>query len=116
MLFSTKWHLKTSSVSLDGLKETHEALRGVRGSFDKVLANLKLLRAAGFWEHLQVTTVVFKRNIGQLEALHALLKPLGLDSWRVALVDPISRSCCWGKRTFSGIRILSAPIREILSF
>lgn len=84
--------MKTISVSLDGLKETHEALRGVKGSFDKALANLKLLRDAHFLEHLQVTTVVSKRNIGELEALHALLRPLGLDSWRVALVDPIGRA------------------------
>lgn len=84
--------MKTISVSLDGLKETHETLRGVKGCFDKVLSNLKLLRDAHFLEHLQVTTVVSKRNLGELETLYALLKPLGLDSWRVALVDPIGRA------------------------
>lgn len=84
--------MKTISVSLDGLRETHEELRGVKGCFDTILCNLKLLRDAGFLDHLQVTTVVSKRNIGELEDLYDLLKPLGLDSWRVAVVDPIGRA------------------------
>lgn len=84
--------MKTISVSLDGLRETHEALRGVKNSFDTVLKNLYLLREANFLEHLQVTTVVSKRNIGELDALYDVLKPIALDSWRVAVVDPIGRA------------------------
>lgn len=84
--------MKTISVSLDGLRETHEELRGVKGCYDTILLNLKLLREAGFLDHLQVTTVVSKRNIGELDDLYALLKPIGLDSCRVAMVDPIGRA------------------------
>ena len=84
--------MKTISVSLDGLQETHEALRGVKGGFDKVVNALKMLRQADFLEHIQVTTVVSRQNIGQLEEMYAFLKPLGLTSWRVAMVDPIGRA------------------------
>lgn len=84
--------MRTISVSLDGLRETHEALRGVKNSFDTILRNLYLLREANFLEHLQVTTVVSKRNIGELEALYGILKPIGLNSWRVTAVDPIGRA------------------------
>lgn len=84
--------MKTISVSLDGLRQTHETLRGVADCFDRVVRSLHLLQDAGFLDHLQVTTVVSKRNIGELEALYQLLKPIGLDSWRVAIVDPIGRA------------------------
>lgn len=84
--------MKTISVSLDGLQETHERLRGVPGSFGRVLAALRLLREADFLEHIQVTTVINRQNIGELEALRELLLPLGLNSWRVAIVDGIGRA------------------------
>ena len=84
--------LKTITISLDGLQETHESLRGVKGGFSKAIQALTMLRKADFLEHLQVTTVVSKQNIGQLEELYAFLKNLGLTSWRVAIVDPIGRA------------------------
>lgn len=84
--------MKTISVSLDGMRQTHEELRGVRNCFDVIVRNLYLLREADFLDHLQVTTVVSKRNIGELNDLYALLKSIGLDSWRVAIVDPIGRA------------------------
>lgn len=84
--------MKTISISLDGLQEVHESLRGVPGGFSSVIRGIQLLREANFLHHLQVTTVVNKQNIGQLNALYAFLKPLGLDSWRIAIVDPIGRA------------------------
>lgn len=84
--------MKTVSVSLDGLEQTHESLRGVKGGFAKVVNALKMLHQANFLEHIQVTTVVSKENIGQLESMYAFLRPLGITSWRVAIVDPIGRA------------------------
>lgn len=85
--------MKTLTVSLDGCRETHERLRCLPGSFDRILTSLKSIREEGFTEHLQVTTVVNRQNIGELEALRELLLPVGLDSWRVVMVDPIGRAC-----------------------
>jgi len=84
--------MKTISISLDGLKETHEQLRGVKNCFYTILNNIKMLHDADFLHHLQVTTVVSRKNINELELLYELLKPLGLDSWRVAIIDPIGRA------------------------
>src|SRR5579872_3670565 len=39
--------LQSASVSLDGLEETHDRLRGVRGSYRAALSALANLRAAG---------------------------------------------------------------------
>lgn len=84
--------MKTVSISLDGLEDTHNALRGVKNGFQKSLAGIRMLREADFLEHIMVTTVVSKKNIDQLEQLYDLLLTLGIDSWRVAMVDPIGRA------------------------
>lgn len=84
--------MRTISVSLDGLPETHDRLRGVPGSHERIITALQKLRAADFLQHIQVTTVVNRQNIGELEALRETLLPLELDSWRVAIVDGIGRA------------------------
>jgi len=84
--------MSTVSVSIDGPEEMHDALRGVKGGFDRAMNGLKKLIAADFLEHVQVTTVVNSRNFHLLEDMYAMLRPLGLDSWRVAIVDGIGRA------------------------
>ncbi len=84
--------LKTLTVSIDGLKRTHEELRRLAGSYDRMIGNLKEIAEDGFADHLQVTTVVNRKNIGELEQLRELLLTIGLDSWRVVTVDPIGRA------------------------
>jgi len=64
----------------------------VNGGFEKAVNGLKMLHQADFLEHIQVTTVVSRQNIGHLEQLYAFLKTLELTSWRVAIVDPIGRA------------------------
>ena len=51
------------SVSLDGLKETHESFRKVPGSFDKIIKGLKLMLKSPVIKVVQVTTVINKKNI-----------------------------------------------------
>lgn len=82
----------TISISIDGLKDTHDEFRGVPGSYDKIIENIKKLKAANFVDHIQVTTVFNKSNIDQLEELYTIMKDLKLDSWRLASIDPIGRA------------------------
>lgn len=85
--------MKTLTVSLDGCAATHEHLRRLpSGSLDRILAGLRQIAAEGFLDHLQVTTVVNRQNLDELEALRALLLPIGLNSWRVVTADPIGRA------------------------
>lgn len=85
-------NMKTISISLDGLKEHHEELRGVKKSFERVVNTIKMLVAADFLEHVQVTTVVTQKNIEDLDELYQFLRTLGIHSWRVAIVDGIGRA------------------------
>ncbi len=84
--------MKTVTISVDGLKETHDSLRHLPGSWEKIMAALKKLKAAAFLDHLQVTFTANRRNVYEFEALYRLLKPIGLDSIRVSFMDPIGRA------------------------
>ena len=84
--------LKTVTVSLDGLRETHDSLRHLPGSFDKIFTALKKLKAAAFLDHLQITFTANRRNVYEFEELYRLLRPIGLDSVRVSFMDPIGRA------------------------
>ncbi len=80
------------SVSIDGLKETHEEFRHVKGSWEKIINGLKLMLKSKVIQVVQVTTVVNKKNIDQLEDIYKLLYKIGIRHWRVVQVDPIGRA------------------------
>lgn len=84
-------NIDTISISLDGLKDTHDNFRGVK-SFDLILKNIKDLKKANFLKHLQITTVFNKSNINELEKLYNLFIDLNIDSWRLVSMDPIGRA------------------------
>lgn len=83
--------LSAVSISLDGLEHTHDEFRGAPGSYKMIIENIKKLKKANV-EGIQVTTVVNKTNINELEELYKVLMELNLDSWRLASMDPIGRA------------------------
>ena len=87
-----KANMETVSISIDGLEKTHDSFRGVPGSYKIILENIKKLKEANFVKHIQVTTVVNKTNINELEELYKVMLGLNLDSWRIASMDPIGRA------------------------
>lgn len=83
--------MRTVSVSIDGLEEYHDWFRQSPGGFRRALEGVKALVAEGF-EHVQVTTVVTRKNIDTLEELYELVKGLGVRSWRVINMEPMGRA------------------------
>lgn len=82
----------TVSVSLDGLRETNDWFRQKQGGFDLVLNGVRELLKRGTFRHVQVTTVVTKKNIGELDELYKLLSSEKVHSWRVINIEPIGRA------------------------
>lgn len=82
----------STSISIDGLKETHESFRKVKNSWDKIIHGIKLMLNSDVIKIVQVTTCVNKKNIDELEELYQFLKDLGIKHWRVMEVDPIGRA------------------------
>ncbi len=84
--------MKTVTVSVDGLRETHDALRHLPGSWDRITSALGKLKKAGFLDHVQATFTMNKRNVLEFGELYRKLAAVGIDSIRVGLMDPIGRA------------------------
>ena len=85
-------NMESISISLDGLKETHESFRKVPGSFDRIMHAIDLLKGLETLRSFQITTVANKKNMDELEDLYQLLLSKGIKEWRVMCVDPIGRA------------------------
>ncbi|MBQ5563702.1 MAG: radical SAM protein [Clostridia bacterium] len=83
--------MRTISISLDGLEENHDSFRRTKGGFKKAVDGIKNLLKYDFSE-VQVTTVVNKKNIDDLDGLFELMQELDVDSWRVVNLEPMGRA------------------------
>ena len=59
-------------VSLDGLKETHDAFRGVAGAFEQAIEGIRNVRAAGIKVGLRMT--ISRGNVGEIPAIFDVMK------------------------------------------
>jgi radical SAM protein with 4Fe4S-binding SPASM domain len=82
--------LQSVSVSVDGLRETHDALRGVKGSFDAAIAALGHLRAAGI--PVSANTQIGAASLHEIEAVFDLLVAAKIHSWQVQLTVAMGRA------------------------
>ena len=79
------------TLSLDGLEASHDWMRGLSGSYDRVI------RAIGHFAaepHLNadIVTCVNRRNLPELPRLHEILSGLGVRQWRLFTIIPIGRA------------------------
>ena len=79
------------TISLDGLEESHNWMRGNPYGFEKALRAIKTAASAPrlTWD---VVTCVNKRNFRELPELHALLESVGVPQWRLFTIIPIGRA------------------------
>lgn len=85
-------HMSTITISLDGMKKTHEEFRHVPGCFDRIISAIEKLKNSNFIEHIQVTFIATKNNIFELPEVYRLLSMIGIDSLRISGIDPIGRA------------------------
>lgn len=85
-------HMSTITISLDGMKKTHEEFRHVPGSFDRIISAIERIKKDDFVEHIQVTFIATKNNIFELPEVYRLLSMLEIDSLRISGIDPIGRA------------------------
>jgi radical SAM enzyme (rSAM/lipoprotein system) len=83
--------LSAMTISLDGLKESHNWLRNNTLSFDKTISAIKTV-LGNKNVSLDVATCITLKNIGELEEIHLLLLSLGVKNWRIFTIDPIGRA------------------------
>lgn len=97
-----------SSISLDGVNaETHDWMRGVSGSFDKLMENFEKLKFYGAFVQLIMT--VMKRNVDQVEEMILNASNWGMvSSIKFNVLHPMGR----GKNVH--LQDLTLDVREIL--
>ena len=83
--------LRAMTISLDGVGENHDWMRGRPGSFQRAAAAIKMVVESKAIE-FDVVTCVNKRSYRQLEDIKAFLIGLGLKQWRLFTVFPAGRA------------------------
>ncbi|MBN2359802.1 MAG: radical SAM protein [Deltaproteobacteria bacterium] len=83
--------VQTITVSLDGLRESHDWLRDRDGSFERALAGIERTARARL-PFFDVVTCVHPRVLGELDALERLLSERGVLAWRLFSIFPKGRA------------------------
>jgi radical SAM protein with 4Fe4S-binding SPASM domain len=78
------------SVSVDGLEAAHDRMRRQRGSWQRALAALDHLRAAGVATASNIN--LNRTNHADLEPLYDVLRDRGITAWQVQLTAPLGRA------------------------
>ena len=82
--------LTAISVSLDGaVPETHDAFRGVQGSFEQACQGIRYLVESGY--RPQVIMSLHLGNVGEMKGLVRLAEGLGAGSVKFNLIQPAGR-------------------------
>lgn len=100
----------TVSISLDGMRESHDEFRRTSGGWDAAVRGINALIRRNAFRAVQVTTVVHKGNIGELEELYDYLCGVDIDSWRIIAIEPI------GRALDAGLSLEPAEYRRVLDF
>lgn len=81
------------TFSIDGTRDTHDWFRCQKGAFTKAITGIQnLISVSGDRISTQITSVIHKKNIHQLDALFSLSQALQVDSLRLVNLEPIGRA------------------------
>lgn len=82
--------LQALGISIDGLRDVHDRLRGVKGSFDAAVKALHAIKDCGITSsaNTQITSLV----IPQLRELMNLFIDAGASSWQIQLTVAMGRA------------------------
>lgn len=82
--------VRSVSISLDGSgPQSHDAVRGIPGHFDKTMSALAMMSDMGF--RVQVNTTVMNRNAHELADVLSLLRTVGVSIWEVFFLVGVGR-------------------------
>lgn len=82
--------IQSMSVSVDGLEDTHDQLRGVKGSWRAAMDAMANLKSEGV--HFSANSQFGRRSIREMPELFERLCQNGIHSWQVQLTVPMGRA------------------------
>lgn len=65
-------------ISVDGIGEVHDRVRGIPGGFERAIGTVRALKALGL-EDLRLGMTILPENAGDLPKVHRLAKELGVE-------------------------------------
>ncbi|KGN82073.1 radical SAM protein [Porphyromonadaceae bacterium COT-184 OH4590] len=83
--------LRSITVSLDGLENSHNWLRGNSRSFANAMSGIEILARTPDIA-FDVVTCVNQKNFGELDTLKECLIEAGVKEWRIFTIFPIGRA------------------------
>jgi radical SAM enzyme (rSAM/lipoprotein system) len=102
--------LRSITISLDGLQDSHTWLRGKPDSFNKALAAIqRCAQTDGLV--FDVVTCVNQKNLHELDALAGLLKSAGVKKWRLFTIFPKGRAA-----NIDELRLSKEDFRQLMAF
>lgn len=84
--------MNSVTLSLDGMRESHNWLRNNPRSYDRALEAMKLMGSDSDRLVSDVVTCVHQRNIGELEEIYQTITDSGVRAWRLFTIAPIGRA------------------------
>ncbi|RKM54320.1 radical SAM protein [Butyrivibrio sp. X503] len=84
--------MNTISVSIDGLPNSHDKIRGLPGAYERAMAGIQNLIDLECFDQIMVTTVVNHRTISELDELYEIMCGIDIDTWRIMGIEPIGRA------------------------
>ncbi len=82
--------IKKLGISIDGLGETHDYLRGVPNIFNRAVEHLKLAKKEGL--NIAVITAVSAVNLDQIPEIYEFIKSLDIRAWQVQIVEDVGNA------------------------
>lgn len=76
-------------VSIDGIGETHDSFRGKKGTYERAINAIKLLRDANY--NVSISSTVTKQNMSEIPRIIDMAIDLGISSFKTTLFMPAGR-------------------------
>lgn len=77
-------------ISMDGMEEAHNKIRGKQDGFKEVIKTFKRLKSMGY--STEAITTISKLNIYDLEEMYNLPTDLHVDVWQLQLCSPMGNA------------------------
>ncbi|NTW94188.1 MAG: radical SAM protein [Chlorobiaceae bacterium] len=78
------------AVSIDGMRQTHDRMRGKTGLHDRLLDGIRRLLDSGI--EITLITTVNAHNLGELEAMEHQFRSMGIKRWQLQPLFVFGRS------------------------
>ena len=82
--------IRTISISIDGLEQTHDDQRGPRGAWRSAIDGAERVVDAGM--RLAVNSQINRLSLPELPAMAQMLVEIGVKAWQVQLTVPMGRA------------------------